>query len=412
MARTALATMLRWGGGGGLGKLPPFFGVFSDAALPTPSRRRHRGFTLVELLVVIAIIGVLVALLLPAVQAAREAARRMQCSNNLKQIGLAVHNFHDARKGVPPSTVGYVGGANYNGMPGTPTAITHKPNASFWVLILPYMEQQALYDLVSSKTSSFGMWMRNDVFWNTPNLTADEQRGLASIKGYNCPSRRSSPQPLGNGTATVLQGGIHGTQGDYAFVQGRAAPAWAGWLNNHDPNVNADLAVQRGPIRCAEWAAIPASGATGFIPSWTPRDTMTGWWSDGSSNQIVVGEKHVCQEYLGQCSDSTSGNPNRTRIGDCSILTTGDWNTMPAARSFHARFARSPQDNPAALATGSTQIGDENGYPHWGSAHAGIVQFLIGDGAVRSVSITTTTGANGIIGMLGNTEDKRAVSLP
>jgi prepilin-type N-terminal cleavage/methylation domain-containing protein len=90
-----------------------------------------RGFTLVELLVVIAIIGVLISLLLPAVQSAREAARRMQCSNHLKQLALAVHNFHDTRNALPPSAI-----------------FNHRP--SFWGLIYPYIEQQSLYDLLGT----------------------------------------------------------------------------------------------------------------------------------------------------------------------------------------------------------------------------------------------------------------------
>ena len=88
----------------------------------------RRGFTLVELLVVIAIIGVLVSLLLPAVQAAREAARRTQCSNNLKQIGIAVHNYHDTTSSLPPGQPAGIGGS------------------SAFAAILPFMEQNNLYD--------------------------------------------------------------------------------------------------------------------------------------------------------------------------------------------------------------------------------------------------------------------------
>src|SRR5262245_50975279 len=99
--------------------------------------RRRAGFTLIELLVVIAIIGVLIALLLPAVQQAREASRRAQCSNNLKQIGLALHNYHDAHKILP-----FGKGKDYQtSLPGTPVY----PRWSTQALLLPFIERDDFY---------------------------------------------------------------------------------------------------------------------------------------------------------------------------------------------------------------------------------------------------------------------------
>ena len=97
----------------------------------------RRGFTLVELLVVIAIIGVLVALLLPAVQQAREAARRMQCANNLKQYGIAIHTYHDTWNKIPHAPFAYAQGGNWN-----------LPIPGMQVIILPQMEQQPLFDKI------------------------------------------------------------------------------------------------------------------------------------------------------------------------------------------------------------------------------------------------------------------------
>ena len=97
------------------------------------TKKSKAGFTLVELLVVIAIIGVLVALLLPAVQAARESARRTSCTNNLKNIALAMLNFHDSHKALPASN--------------RPPGATNNPRYSAFMLLLPYYEEQNVYDL-------------------------------------------------------------------------------------------------------------------------------------------------------------------------------------------------------------------------------------------------------------------------
>jgi type II secretory pathway pseudopilin PulG len=175
--------------------------------------------------VVIAIIGVLIALLLPAVQAAREAARRSQCTNHLKQIGIAVHNFHDARKGLPPATIGW----KDSGDPETTNARKFG-RASFWVLILPYLEQQPLYDFISTKSNSLAWGLTNETLWNS--CTPDEKKSLLAVSFYLCPSRRTSMTPLLDKTATATSGinGIFGTLSDYAIVLGRQQNHWSGWL--------------------------------------------------------------------------------------------------------------------------------------------------------------------------------------
>jgi len=126
--------------------------------------RQSRGFTLIELLVVIAIIAVLAALLLPAVQAAREAARRTQCLNNLKQIGLAVHNFHDAKRIVPSSS--------------RPPGLTTSPRIASLTFILPFIDRANLYN-------AFNL---NQTWGHADNLAVSKQR----ISTYECPS---SPKP-------------------------------------------------------------------------------------------------------------------------------------------------------------------------------------------------------------------------
>jgi prepilin-type N-terminal cleavage/methylation domain-containing protein/prepilin-type processing-associated H-X9-DG protein len=136
-----------------------------------------RGFTLVELLVVIAIIGILVGLLLPAVQAAREAARRMQCSNNLKQLGLALHNYHDAHKRFPYGS-------------GGTTPPSGSPGYSAVSMLLPFMEQTALY---------------NTIDFNRPLTDAVNMPArLQSVPGFLCPSDKPNPQPQMGGALNYM----------------------------------------------------------------------------------------------------------------------------------------------------------------------------------------------------------------
>ena len=157
--------------------------------------RHAKGFTLVELLVVIAIIGVLIALLLPAVQQAREAARRMQCSNNLKQIGLALHNYHETFESLP------MGNSSYQDW-----------GISWMPALLPYVEQGALYDKFDFDTLG-----ANYGYSNQCNNLGNDAKTLIDV--FMCPSsplpKRVTSTCAGSMVASYV--GISGAANDANF---------------------------------------------------------------------------------------------------------------------------------------------------------------------------------------------------
>jgi prepilin-type N-terminal cleavage/methylation domain-containing protein len=165
----------------------------------TPDRG-SAGFTLVELLVVIAIIGVLIALLLPAVQAAREAARRTQCRNKVKQLGLALHNFHNGRRRFP---AGHVHPRKIidSSCASSPSSASSNGGAPWTVSVLPYIEQAALYDrfdLTKTFTSSFTSQEGDE-----PNKSLFHEVN----HDYQCPSDPNSTGSTNNSNYFGVQGG-------------------------------------------------------------------------------------------------------------------------------------------------------------------------------------------------------------
>jgi prepilin-type N-terminal cleavage/methylation domain-containing protein len=169
-------------------------------------RSSHRGFTLVELLVVIAIIGTLVGLLLPAVQAARESARATRCRNNMKQIGLALHNYHDARQSFPH------GGR-------IPVTTASQGNWNWRVDILPFMEETALYNSLSFTASSI---------WRSDQLNAASRLYTTSIPAFQCPSSQFPARYTVNTAHLFLMNGSNAVEVmDYVGISGAATTGMA-----------------------------------------------------------------------------------------------------------------------------------------------------------------------------------------
>jgi prepilin-type N-terminal cleavage/methylation domain-containing protein len=332
----------------------------------------RRGFTLVELLVVIAIIGILIALLLPAVQAAREAARRTECSNNLKQIGLATHNFHDSNNGLPPLVLA--------------------PNrASFFVLIMPFAEQKNTYNMLDgrnagSQKTSINIHMNN----NWPRLNGTERSALSSIDYMTCPSKRRGEQmkPSGN---------KRGALGDYAvvFIRKNNVDSTGGlnsnWRNHTNSCNRTQVNRQKGAIRVAK-VDCSKSGWANRTRNWKPRDTMARA-TDGTSNTLIVGEKHLRVDEIARCCSG------RRNDGTFTWSANRD-RASGSARNISQRFGRGPNDT-------GTNTGPNNNIG-FGSWHSGnIVQFLLLDGSVTKLNINV---AMRVRQKLGHAADGKSVS--
>jgi prepilin-type N-terminal cleavage/methylation domain-containing protein len=304
------------------------------------SRPPRRAFTLIELLVVIAIIAVLIGLLLPAVQKVREAASRTKCANNLKQLGLGMHNHHDVYGGFPSAGWGWfwVGDPNRaaRGQPGG------------WVYaILPFVEQPALYNLGA------GTVMNSPAY-----TTAQQSRCSTAVSIFVCPSRRMVQTYPGSGTYFNMTANPPGfARTDYAACVGsqQSDESFSGPGNPTDgDNPSWWTANAPGPINPANFNGIMYTRSQVRIVDITK----------GSSNQVMLGEK-----YLNPANYLNGSDP-----GDNECMYAGMDNDMCRTTANPPRFDTRGVTN--------TFI--------FGSAHIGGCNLVLADGSVRSVTYSIT----------------------
>ncbi|HLJ92450.1 MAG TPA: DUF1559 domain-containing protein, partial [Gemmataceae bacterium] len=324
---------------------------------PSVSQGQRSGFTLIELLVVIAIIAVLIGLLLPAIQKVREAANRMSCSNNLEQIGLAMHSYHDVYGALPPDRIAM----------GWPT----------WaVLILPYIEQDSVYKLWNLQKRYYEQ--------NGPVGSASDPCPY-NIKTYFCPSRRSVPtQPSADmpKAADVAPGGSPrgGGMSDYADCGGTSGSngalveAWA-WVSD-PPGRNLDSLNPLPPL--------------GTLCTSFRSKTNFGSIADGLSNTLLVGEKFITPADL----------PGTGTDGSVFSSGNGQENTF---RRFVGNNGANPPVLRPLVPTIEDPGRDANGSlwadKAFGSWHPGVCLFVFCDGSVKALPVTININTLQLLGV-------------
>jgi prepilin-type N-terminal cleavage/methylation domain-containing protein/prepilin-type processing-associated H-X9-DG protein len=316
------------------------------------TRQARRGFTLVELLVVIAIIAVLVGLLLPAVQKVREAANRLKCANNLKQLALACHNYHDANDRLPPGGV-------FN--PAGPVLLpaNEKYNQGGWtVYVLPYMEQEALYRQIPNLHVPF------------KNTIPDAQAARLipdTLPYLRCPSDPDlRDKPLTNYTAN---------QGPQCWrgACGAANDPYQKYCNGDsaDPPVTLSAPTCPGYTASAnQGKTLDAAQVRGMFGTYGPVITFA-MAADGLSNTLLLGETLPAQ-LLSREGHWAGAGPGRCLTTIIPINTYTDYFEPDGCTAEPLRY----------YANGNVSSGFK-------SRHAGGAYFAFGDGSVRFLKQTT-----------------------
>ena len=350
-------------------------------------RLKKNGFTLVELLVVIAIIGILIALLLPAVQAAREAARRSQCTNNLKQLGIGFHNYHDVHKFFPRFAYHPGNGNNY-----------WRGYSSF-TMILPFIEQQAVYDQVKSDSNSFFD------FWDGGSLAAIRRTPIAAFK---CPS--DGYFPIASTTArengpTCNYGVSFGTtyQWDYSPDQNGMFRGDSDYNRARDTTIELRIADVRDGTSNTLMASEHLTG-----------DRNDNMWMNGQTSETRIGAAFPgSAQYPTEAEVTAFGvacdgvGPN----GDGSQNSTNGqhWISPEPTQTALNTIAPPNWQYPNCQTSGSGFAADRDGAYPPRSRHPGGVVGVLGDGSVRffSETINLPTWHH-----IGGRDDGNAVEIP
>jgi prepilin-type N-terminal cleavage/methylation domain-containing protein/prepilin-type processing-associated H-X9-DG protein len=355
---------------------------FKGAVGSAPAAEARRGFTLIELLVVIAIIAILIGLLLPAVQKVRDAAARIKCQNNLKQIGLALHNYHDVNSGFPPGLARsrYLNGTN--GRSSNPRLYEYW---SWMGFIMPYVEQDNLYKQADAwmrqgnayvtGSSPYYWWPWGD-FWNDPSPSAQPNPALGvPVSTWKCPA--DDRQQL--------------AWNDSADFNPPANVAFTGYLGISS-STSADF---------ANGNPVPGSSANGILYHNSAGRTTIAGITDGTSNTLMVGERPPSYE---------PGPPVTYEFGwwfaGAGYDGSGTGDVVLGANE--AGYAASIGCSPAKLGLQPGNVFNKCDQTHFWSFHTGGANFLMGDGSVRMI----TYSSNNILPQLCSRNGGEVASLP